>query len=160
MIHRRETRIGRIDIPKRSTAVAHKGPWNRKAVTIGAKVVRASSQSHVREEVCTCAEKATMSPGMLIDFGDPMNPVMVCIEHVLTRMLVHFRIAALKYSSALLHGIVTGSEVSPRLPWLPDEISVEFLMLERLDSINQVFMDCASKDDSSIEALMKRYGQR
>ena len=89
---------------------------------------------------------------MLIDFGDCMRPMVNFVERCSTRMLVRLCIDALSYSSALLHGIITDSEVSPRVLWLSDDISEVCLMLERFESINQGYMDCASKINCAMEA--------
>ena len=105
MRHCRKMRSGRMERPKRSTFVAHKASWSRKAMAVGIKAVIELSQSFIRQDVFTCAEKATTSRRMLIDFSDSMHPVMDCIEHYSNRMLANLRITALGCSSALLHGI-------------------------------------------------------
>ena len=40
------------------------------------KTVKVPSGLSVDQEVCVCADNLTKSRGMLIDFGDPMRPVM------------------------------------------------------------------------------------
>ena len=73
-------------------------------------------------------------------------------------MLLHFRIVAISYSSTLSHGILTGSEVFPRLPWLPNEISEECLILARFEGINQALTGLANKVDSAIDVKILAMG--
>ena len=41
------------------------------------------------DPVCVCGFEKTLLAGQLIDFGDPVRPVMDCIEQLYTRQLVH-----------------------------------------------------------------------
>ena len=47
------------------------------------------------DPVCVCLFESTLSAGKLIDFGDPVRSVMVCIEQLSTNQLIHSRMVPL-----------------------------------------------------------------
>ena len=49
----------------------------------------------VDDPLCVYGFEMALSVGQLIDFGEPANPVMDCIEHLSTRKLVHSRLVSL-----------------------------------------------------------------
>ena len=54
------------------------------------------------DSVCVCGFEKTLSTGQLIDFGDPVHPVMDRMEHLSTRHLVHSRMFSLFFVTNFL----------------------------------------------------------
>ena len=81
--------------------------------------------------------------GQIIDFGDPVRPVMDYIEQLSTRKLVHNRIVSLYFVSRFLTALVTGQGVpaGAQLPWLPDEISKAGSFLACFESHEEGLLD-------------------
>ena len=67
----------------------------------------------------------------MIDFGDPVRSVKDCIEQLSTSRLVHNRMVSLFFVKKLLTGLAYTPKIPARaqLPWLPDEMLKEELLL-------------------------------
>ena len=62
------------------------------------------------DPVCVCSFEKVLLAEELIDFGDPVRPMMDCIEQLSKRQLVHSRMISLFYVTKFLTAIVTGQE--------------------------------------------------
>ena len=88
-------------------------------------------EAPLADPVGVCGFEKALSAGQLIYFGDPVRPVMDCIEQLSTSQIFHSRVVSLYIVTRFLTALITGKVVpaEAQLPWLPDEISkVESLM--------------------------------
>ena len=86
--------------------------------------------------VCVCGFEKAFSAEQLIDFRDPVRPLMDCIEQSYKRQLVHSRMVSLLFVTKFLTVLVSGQENPARaqLPCFPDEISKAELLLPCFES--------------------------
>ena len=61
--------------------------------------------------VCFCVFEKALLAGQLVDFGDPVHPVMNCIEKLSTRQLVYSQMVSLYFVTRFLTPLVTGQGV-------------------------------------------------
>ena len=94
------------------------------------------------DPVCVCGFEKALSAGELIDFGDPLRPVMECIELISTRLLVHSRVVSLYYVTKFIVALVTeqGVPAGAQIPWVPDEISKAKILLSCFESHEEALL--------------------
>ena len=77
------------------------------------------------DPVRICSLEKALSAEQLIDLGDPIRPVMDCIEQLYTRYLVHSRVVSLYFITKSPTAIITvqGFPAGAQLTWLSEEVS-------------------------------------
>ena len=75
--------------------------------------------------MCVFGFEKALSARQLIDFGDPVRPVMYYIKQLSTRQHVHSQMVSLLSVTKFLTALVTGQEdpAGTHLPCFPDGIS-------------------------------------
>ena len=95
------------------------------------------------DPVYVCSFEKALSAGQLIDFGEPVRPVMDYIEQLSIRQLVHSRMVSLSYLPKFLTALVTGQEnpVGAQLPCFPDEVLKVESLLACFESYEEALLD-------------------
>ena len=105
-----------------------------------------SSKKHgepLDDSLCVYGFEKVLSAGQFIDFGDPVRPVMDCIEQLCTRQLVRSRMGSLFFITKFLRALVTDQEnpAGAELSCYPDELSKADALLACFESHKESLLD-------------------